>query len=109
MRYACKPRPVHRGVRALDAPTSVLTGLRDAAGLDVVWVGAPPQKNGLMCAGPAGHFDRAWASPVSIDIDTVRVMVVFTSELVVLARADGRRIYPTHDGSSERTSARKKR
>ena len=88
------PENLSRAIEALErfgAPPNVSGALKEAAGLDVVWMGIPPHRIDLMLAVPDGDFDRAWADHVSMDLDGATVRVVSKVELIRLKRASGRK------------------
>lgn len=87
------PQNLARATAALTrfgAPSSVVQGLRDATGLDVVWMGLPPNRIDLMKAVPGGDFERAWAGRQVVRADDVLVQVIGRDDLVALKRASGR-------------------
>lgn len=75
---------------AFGAPAATIDALVPAAGLDVVWMGAPPSRIDLLKAVPGGDFDRAWATRVRVRLGEVAVDVVSRDELIRLKRASGR-------------------
>ncbi|MEM1032231.1 MAG: hypothetical protein AAGN82_17920 [Myxococcota bacterium] len=85
---------VARAVEALGrfgAPPNVLSALREAKGLDVVWMGTPPHRIDLMLAVPDGDFSRAWADHVKMNVEHAIVRVVSKAELIRLKRSCGRK------------------
>lgn len=87
------PENISSAIEALQrfgAPQGIIEGLRQAAGLDVVWMGMPPQRIDLMLAVPGGDFERAWKDHVTMALGAGAVRVVSKSELVRLKRASGR-------------------
>jgi hypothetical protein len=86
-------RNLERAIAALKrfgAPSSVLQGLQDASGLDVVWMGLPPNRIDLMKAVPGGDFEHAWSRRERVLAGDVPVQVVGRADLVALKQASGR-------------------
>lgn len=82
-----------RAVRALErfgAPPAVIDGIRDAQGLDVVWMGHPPVRIDLMKAVPGGDFERAWNERKDVVLAGTVVHVIGREELVRIKQASGR-------------------
>ncbi|MCL2779373.1 MAG: hypothetical protein FWD73_15370 [Polyangiaceae bacterium] len=72
------------------APEATIDGLIRATGLDVAWMGVPPNRFDLMKSVPGGDFERAWQSRTVLDVAGVRVSVVSRDELIRLKRISGR-------------------
>ena len=72
------------------APPATIEGLREAQGLDVVWMGQPPLRIDLMKSVPGGDFADAWAQRWSISIAETKVQVVDRQTLIALKQTSGR-------------------
>lgn len=81
---------VRRALLAFGAPAAVIAQLKDAAPLDVLWMGLPPARIDLMKGVPGGDFERAWATRQQFEVNGTMIFVVGKGELIGLKRASGR-------------------
>ena len=84
---------VRRAQQALvdfGAPQSVVEGIAQATGLDVVWMGYPPTRIDLLKEVPGGDFESCWARRVELDVEGEHLHLIDRESLIALKRASGR-------------------
>ncbi len=90
---APEPSNVAAAVSALatfGAPPAVIDGLRQASGLDVVWMGSPPVRIDFMLHIPGLEFEDAWPRRVTTVWDGARVSIIGREDLITAKLASGR-------------------
>jgi hypothetical protein len=79
-----------RALLVFGVPSPLVEELRTASPDEIVWLGRPPARIGLLLSIPAVDFESAWSRRVDVDLDGVRIHVIGREDLIANKRAVGR-------------------